>query len=198
MRSISDIAEKYIGTKEWSSRHIKIVQIYNHITPLPRGYTLKLSDNWCAGFVSVMISEAGGTGPFECSANRLRTLCKHKVKTGKKDDLIFYDWNTDGWSDHVGIISEVKDNKYIVIEGNYRNSVGVRWISVNSSNIQGIYRIDENYNVNNNEKKKKKALKTIAQEVIKGKWGNGQERKEKLKKAGYDPDKVQEAVNKMI
>lgn len=45
------------------------------------------------------------------------------------------------------------------------------------------------------------ALKTIsqvAQEVLQGKWGNGTDRKKKLTQAGYDYDKVQAEVNKLI
>lgn len=38
----------------------------------------------------------------------------------------------------------------------------------------------------------------IAKEVINGKWGNGDVRKKKLKAAGYDYDKVQSAVNKLL
>ncbi|MCM1296002.1 MAG: glycoside hydrolase family protein [Muribaculaceae bacterium] len=44
----------------------------------------------------------------------------------------------------------------------------------------------------------KKSIKTIAQEVIDGKWGNGVYRKEQLAKAGYDYAKVQEEVNKLL
>lgn len=34
--------------------------------------------------------------------------------------------------------------------------------------------------------------------VIAGAYGNGTERKEKLKKDGYDPDKVQNCVNDLL
>lgn len=47
----------------------------------------------------------------------------------------------------------------------------------------------------------KKALKptsTVAREVIAGKWGNGQTRVTRLKKAGYNPAKVQAIVNKLL
>ena len=40
-----------------------------------------------------------------------------------------------------------------------------------------------------------KPLKVVAQEVIRGEWGNGKERSDKLAAAGYDPAKVQEEVN---
>lgn len=48
------------------------------------------------------------------------------------------------------------------------------------------------------EKVKKKKLKKIAKEVIRGDWGNGDERKERLSKAGYDYQKVQDKVNKIL
>lgn len=43
-----------------------------------------------------------------------------------------------------------------------------------------------------------KPLETIAKEVIDGLWGNGEKRKELLTKAGYDYNKVQEIVNKLV
>ena len=42
-----------------------------------------------------------------------------------------------------------------------------------------------------------KSIDEIAREVINGKWGNGQERKDKLKAAGYDYSAVQKRVNEL-
>lgn len=44
----------------------------------------------------------------------------------------------------------------------------------------------------------KKTVEQLAQEVLAGKWGNGEARKTALKKAGYDYTKVQAAVNKLV
>lgn len=44
----------------------------------------------------------------------------------------------------------------------------------------------------------KKSIDKIAQEVINGDWGNGQERVDKLKAAGYDPSAVQKKVNELL
>lgn len=44
----------------------------------------------------------------------------------------------------------------------------------------------------------KKSIDEIAQEVIDGKWGNGDARKKALTKAGYDYNKVQARVNEML
>lgn len=44
----------------------------------------------------------------------------------------------------------------------------------------------------------KKNVNTIAREVLAGNWGNGTDRKARLTKAGYDYNKVQAAVNKLV
>lgn len=44
----------------------------------------------------------------------------------------------------------------------------------------------------------KKSNKEIAQEIIQGKWGDGEERKKKLEEAGYDYDAIQKIVNQLM
>ena len=44
----------------------------------------------------------------------------------------------------------------------------------------------------------KMKIDEIAQEVIQGKWDNGEERQQKLTDAGYDYDKVQARVNELM
>ena len=44
----------------------------------------------------------------------------------------------------------------------------------------------------------KKSVDTIASEVIRGNWGNGDERKKKLTAAGYDYSAVQKKVNELL
>ncbi len=44
----------------------------------------------------------------------------------------------------------------------------------------------------------KKSIDTIANEVIKGLWGNGSERKKRLTAAGYDYSAVQSRVNQLL
>lgn len=44
----------------------------------------------------------------------------------------------------------------------------------------------------------RKSVSEIAKEVIAGKWGNGQDRKNRLTKAGYDPNEVQAKVNSLL
>lgn len=44
----------------------------------------------------------------------------------------------------------------------------------------------------------KKSIEEIAKEVIRGNWGNGQERKNRLTAAGYNYSEVQKKVNQML
>ena len=43
-----------------------------------------------------------------------------------------------------------------------------------------------------------KSVEELAKEVIAGKWGNGETRKESLAAAGYDYNAVQTLVNEML
>lgn len=43
-----------------------------------------------------------------------------------------------------------------------------------------------------------KIINAVAHEVIIGKWGNGQERIDRLKAAGYDSDRIQKRVNELL
>lgn len=51
---------------------------------------------------------------------------------------------------------------------------------------------------NQNNTSSKKTNTQIAKEVIAGKWGNGDARKNALKKAGYDPNTIQKVVNSLL
>lgn len=43
-----------------------------------------------------------------------------------------------------------------------------------------------------------KSIEEVADEVLKGLWGNGADRKSRVKAAGYDPDEVQAEVNELL
>lgn len=44
----------------------------------------------------------------------------------------------------------------------------------------------------------KKSIDVVAKEVIRGDWGNGDERKQRLESAGYDYNEVQKRVNELL
>ena len=147
-----DKAMSYLGTYEGDSRHKHIVDTYNSYKPLPKGYKLKYSDKWCAPFVSVIAIECGSTdiNPVECGCERMINLYKEKGEWVENDayipqagDRIFYDWDDSGkgddtgWSDHVGIVKDVKDGIITVVEGNKSDSVALRQIPINGKYIRG-------------------------------------------------------------
>lgn len=142
----ADYAHTFIGVKQGSKRHKKIIDGYNTIKPLPRGYKVKYTDNWCATFVSFILKSCGCKRKiYECGAEKMRQKTKKwwlesKIK-GKKNDIIFYDWNNDSWCDHVGIIYNTDSKYYYVVEGNKDKKVGVRTIAKKSKSIFTIARV---------------------------------------------------------
>jgi hypothetical protein len=145
-------AKKWLGKKESDGSFKEIIDVYNSHKPLARGYKVKYTDNWCATFVSAVAIKCGATNilPTECGCEKM--IEKYKAlgvwkedenRTPNAGDIIFYDWNdkgvgdNKGWSDHVGIVEEVKAGKISVIEGNYNESVKRRSIAINSVNIRG-------------------------------------------------------------
>ena len=74
------------------------------------------------------------------------------------------------------------------------------WQYTSSGKVDGVNgNVDMNYMYNDirNVAPVKKTNKEIAAEVIAGKWGNGDERKAKLKAAGYDYKAIQAIVNEL-
>lgn len=145
-------AKGYIGTVEGSGRHRAIVDLYNGHRPLARGYALKYTDAWCAGFVSAMAIQAGLEHiiPPEVGCGHMMELYRAAGRWVEEDghvpkpgDVIFYDWQDDGKGDcqgspdHVGIVADVGDGLICVIEGNLHNAVGERRIAVGQQFIRG-------------------------------------------------------------
>ncbi len=198
-------AKHWLRYSESDGTFKEIIDTYNTLNPLPRHYKLKYSDEWCAGFVSACSIKAGTTNilPCEVSCTKMIELFKkigsfvesdsYVPKTG---DVIFYDWDDNGVgdnvgsSDHVGIVENVIGNKITVIEGNKNEKVDRRIIYVNGKHIRGygVPKYDE----------PTVDIAAVANDVIKGKYGNGTERKKLLEEKGYDYDAVQKKVNEIL
>ena len=134
-------AKAWLGINEYENRFVEIVNVYNEI-PGARGPAL-VSYPWCAIFVSAVFWKAVGESRFaEMACDRMiqkfQQLGLYSV-SGRPDvgDVIFYDWDGNGTSDHVGIITEVTDSGYTVIEGNKSDAVGYRTISASYPFIKG-------------------------------------------------------------
>ena len=145
-------AAKYIGYSEASGKHKQIIDIYNARTPLPRNYKVTYTDAWCATYVSSMAILCGMANiiPRECSCyyqveqfQRMERWCEDDNHVPSAGDIIYYDWQDSGVGDdtgvpdHVGIVEKVAHGTITVIEGNYKDSVERRFISIGAKNIRG-------------------------------------------------------------
>ena len=145
-------AISYYGCNEADGSYKKIIDLYNSITPLPVGYKLKYTDEWCAGFVSAVAKACNLTSIVfpECGCERMISLYKKANRWQENDgysplpgDIIFYDWadsgsgDNQGFSDHVGIVVSNSYGDITVIEGNMSNKVAYRTIKVNARYIRG-------------------------------------------------------------
>lgn len=194
-----DLAKTYIGTRQGDKRHKEIIDTYNQIKPLPRGYRMKYSDSWCMAFISFLEFRTGVKNPvYECSCVRAYNILKkggYEVKKADVSvgDLIFYDWGNNGTIDHVGLISGINGDTLSVLEGNYSKQVKVRTISRKSKEIEGFFRIEGNDVAAEN--KSEDLIDDLAQKVIRGEYGTGKDRKNRL---GHLYGDVQKRVNEIL
>jgi hypothetical protein len=151
-QSVVATAKTWIGYNEADGSHRKIVDVYNSHRPLARGYALKYTDAWCAGFVSAVAIKLGLTDimPTEVGVWNMIELYKKLGRwkesdsyTPKPGDIIMYAWGDNGVGDctsgasHVGIVVSCDGKIITVIEGNKSDAVGYREIAVNGRYIRG-------------------------------------------------------------
>lgn len=220
---VVETAKRHIGCKEGSAEHHAIIDLFN--TVKPDGWKMTYSAAWCAAFATEVLIEALGAADAKkvapMSAN-CDNMIKHAKEMGcwvendaykpKKAEMVLYDWQDTGYgddkggADHVGIVEKVSGDTITVIEGNYSDMVKRRTLKVNGRYIRGyvtpLYSkiATKKAPAKKDEKpaEKKKTVLQIAREVIDGKWGNGDDRRKKLTKAGYDYDAVQKKVNELL
>jgi hypothetical protein len=140
------------GRREADGSHREIIDVYNRITPRPRGYTLQYTDAWCAGFVSAVAQACGLTKCIfpECGCSPMIELYRKAGRWIEDDaylpqpaDVIFYDWQDSGagdnrgQADHVGLVYAVDGDLITVIEGNISDSVDTRTLFVDNRYIRG-------------------------------------------------------------
>lgn len=216
-QAVINLINSWLGKKESNGSYKTIIDIYNsHKGPLPRGVKMEYNWAWCACTWSAIAIKLGYIDimPIEISVGYLVEAAKKMGCWKEKDtyiaspgDAIVYDWDdtgvgdNQGWPDHVGVIVEANTNEgyFVVIEGNYDNSVKKRTISINGRYIRGF--ITPKYDddkVSTPVKNVGKNIKDIAREVIAGTWGSGNNRKKELTKAGYNYDEVQKLVNEIL
>lgn len=216
-QKVVDLVKSWEGKKESNGSYKSIIDIYNgYKGKLPRSLKMQYDWSWCACTWSALAIKLGYTAimPIEISCGYLIDAAKKMGVWKENDDYIaqpgdavLYDWDDSGkgdntgWPDHVGTIIETHKSAgyFVVMEGNYSDSVKKRTLSINGKYIRGF--ITPKYDNNTVSEPKKEAgkdVKTIAREVIAGTWGTGDERKKSLEKAGYNYSAVQKMVNQIL
>lgn len=150
--SMIEQAQAWVGRNEADGSFKSIIDTYNSHTPLARGYELKYTDEWCAGFVSAVAIATGNTDnvPLEVSCPRMIQIAQNMGIWQENDgyvpspaDIILYDWDDSGNGDntanpdHVGIVESVSNGVITVIEGNMSEKVGRRSLDVDGRYIRG-------------------------------------------------------------
>lgn len=102
---------------------------------------------WCACFVSWCADQCGyiesGLVPKFAGcvdgANWFKSNGKWQDRTyePKAGDIIFFDWEGDGTTDHVGIVEKCENGTVYTVEGNSGDACKQRQYTVGSSNIYG-------------------------------------------------------------
>lgn len=100
---------------------------------------------WCACFVSWVFNQAGYTEPkfAACQSQGIPYFSSNGrwANRGYKDiapgDAIFFDWQGDDRSDHVGIVIGTDGSRVYTVEGNSGDACKIRDYPINSSVIMG-------------------------------------------------------------
>ncbi len=156
-QSLIAAAEGYLGANEDDGSHQAIIDRYNAHEALALGYEVQYTDSWCSAFVSTCAIEADLTEiiPTECGCQRhielfreLGCWVEDDWATPLPGDLIFFDWDrklpgeSDGWSDHVGIVVGTKWPFVKVIEGNRGDAVAYHILLLGDISIRGYAKPD--------------------------------------------------------
>ena len=125
-------AASLVGARTGSAAHQQLVNDYNSIKPLPVGYEVKMTDDWCDVFVTTVFQREGLSGLIgrECGVERHIQIFKRLgiwnedgASTPKSGDIITFNWDqdyqqNDGFADHIGIVERVENGLIHTIEGN--------------------------------------------------------------------------------
>ena len=125
-------AASLVGVRSGSAAHHQLVKDYNSVNPLPVGYAVKNTDDWCDVFVTTVFQREGLSHLIgrECGVERHIQIFKrlgiwneNGSSTPKSGDIITFNWDqdyqqNDGFADHIGIVERVENGLIHTIEGN--------------------------------------------------------------------------------
>ena len=144
-------AAAMVGVRGGSAEHQRLVNDYNSVRPLPVGYAVKNSDDWCDIFTTVIFQREGLSDLIgrECGVERHIHIFKRLGiwnedgnSTPKAGDIITFNWDkdtqqNDGWADHIGIVEKVENGIIHTIEGNSNDEVKRNTYRIGHGNIRG-------------------------------------------------------------
>lgn len=200
-------SNKDLDSKQGNSGSKNYTKYWRDLKPSWQG------EPWCNTFLNWIFIEAYGLEtakkmlctdgewsyytPTSANYFKKKNLWKTNKETPKPGDVIFFK-NTTRIC-HVGIVTKVDEAYVYTIEGNTSGASGVisnggmvfgyKKYKLNYSRIAG-YGCPE-YDV-------LKSIEDVAVDVIAGKYGNGESRKEKLEAEGYNYDEVKKVVNELL
>ena len=144
-------AASLVGVRGGSAAHHQLINDYNSVRPLPVGYAVKNSDDWCDIFVTTVFQREGLSGLIgrECGVERHIQIFKHLgiwnedgSSTPKAGDIITFNWDqnsqpNNGFADHIGIVESVSNGFIHTIEGNSNDQVRRNTYRIGHGNIRG-------------------------------------------------------------
>ena len=144
-------AASLVGVRGGTAAHQQLVNDYNSVRPLPVGYAVKNSDDWCDIFVTTVFQREGLSGLIgrECGVERHIQIFKRLgiwnedgTTTPKAGDIITFNWDqnsqpNNGFADHIGIVESVSNGIIHTIEGNSNNQVRRNTYRIGHGNIRG-------------------------------------------------------------
>lgn len=213
-QDVLNVMRSWLGFSEYNGKFKQIIDLYNSVLPLPRGYAVKYTDAWCDATVSAAAIKAGAQDIIgrECGCEQHIKIFKQKgiwIEDGtirpEPGDVIVYNWGdstqaNDGYADHIGYVEYVSGNTITAIEGNKNEAVERRSLPVGWGYIRGYAKpkYDNSSSKPNPPQQPSKTITEIAEDVIKGVYGNGDTRKNAIESMGYDYYKVQKEVNRIL
>ena len=119
--SVLDVMRGWLGFSEANGKFKEIIDLYNNVKPLPRGYAVQYSDEWCDTCVSAAGIRAGCSELIgrECGVEEHVKIFREMgiwIEDGtimpEPGYVIVYNWDkatqpNDGYSDHIGFVEEV-------------------------------------------------------------------------------------------
>ena len=135
---VAVIAQGWMGAVEGDAVHQDILDYYNTFEPVAFDYKMSTHDAWCAAFTSAVWIRAGiasyictecGCGRFIDFAEQYNIWVEQDDYVPKVGDAIIYNWSDSGYgecvtgADHVGLVTEVSGENFVVTEGNTGDGV---------------------------------------------------------------------------